>query len=122
MFTALGFISLGVGMAGIVVPVVPTVGPIIMSGYFFAKGSARFESWLLRHPRFGPIVVDWRSRAGFTARAKRGAVVAITLSMALSTWIMVWRLSHWWPIPMMTGIWVWATWAVGHQKTKAPSG
>ncbi|MYD04868.1 MAG: DUF454 domain-containing protein [Acidimicrobiia bacterium] len=80
----LGLFFVGIGIIGIWVPVVPTTGPILLAAFLFSKSSTRFDQWILQHRVFGPITRDWRAGHGFTVRLKLVAVVAITLSFALT--------------------------------------
>lgn len=82
---AVGWLWVGIAFVGVVVPVVPTVGPIIAAAFFFSKSSERFDRWLLNSRAFGPIVRDWREGKGFTVGAKVVAVVAIVISFGIST-------------------------------------
>lgn len=81
---ALGWLWLGIAFIGIVIPVIPTTGPVILAAYLFSRSSERFDRWLVDNRFFGQIVRDWRAGAGFTVRAKVIAVVAITATFTIS--------------------------------------
>ena len=49
-----GFLALGLGLVGVITPVLPTVPFVLLAAWCFSKGSARWEAWLLAHPRWGP--------------------------------------------------------------------
>ncbi len=84
ILSALGFLSLGVALIGIVLPGIPTTGPVLLAGYFFSRSSERFDRWLLEHRLFGPITRDWRAGRGFTARAKTVSVFAIVITFSVT--------------------------------------
>jgi uncharacterized protein len=81
---ALGWVWLGIAFVGVVVPVIPTTGPVILAAFLFSKSSERFDDWLVDNRYFGQIVSDWRAGAGFTVRAKVIAVLAITATFTVS--------------------------------------
>jgi uncharacterized membrane protein YbaN (DUF454 family) len=83
-FIVLGFFFLGVAFVGVAVPLIPTVGPVILAAFFFSKSSERFDSWLVNNRLFGGIVRDWRAGLGFTIRAKVVAVAAIITTFTIS--------------------------------------
>lgn len=84
VYGALGFVSLGVAIAGIAIPLIPTTGPVLLAGFFFSRSSERFDDWLVNHRVFGPIIRDWRAGLGFSTRLKAVAVAAIAITFAIS--------------------------------------
>jgi hypothetical protein len=84
IFLALGFFFLGFGIVGIVLPLVPTTININLAAYFFGRSSQRWETWVLEHKRFGPLVRDYRSGLGIPLKAKVWAVGLIALTFTIS--------------------------------------
>lgn len=80
----LGWVFVGIGFAGVVLPLVPTTGPILLAAFLFSLSSVRFDRWLSEHRVFGPIVRDWRAGEGFTLRLKVTAIVAIMVTFTIS--------------------------------------
>jgi uncharacterized protein len=81
---ALGWICLGSGMAGTVLPLVPTTPFVLAAAFCFARSSPRFHAWLLSHRTFGPMIRDWQRDGAIALPAKRWATLAITLAFGLS--------------------------------------
>jgi uncharacterized membrane protein YbaN (DUF454 family) len=84
IFLVLGFLFVGVAFVGVAVPLIPTVGPVLIAAFFFSKSSERFDHWLVNNRLFGGIVRDWRAGLGFTIRAKTIAIVAIIVTFTIS--------------------------------------
>lgn len=80
----LGLLFLGIGIAGIFLPVVPTTGPLLLALWFFARSSRRLHDWLVHHKVLGKYVHDLWVRGGLTVRSKKRAIVAMSSVMALS--------------------------------------
>lgn len=105
----LAWLSLGLGLLGVVLPVLPTVPFILLSAYAAARGSKKLHAWLVGHPRFGPMIGDWQRHGAVSRRAKRLAVAM----MALAAVIMFLTAPRWWMAATGTGImvvvaaWLW---------------
>ena len=86
VFLVVGWIWVGIAFVGIIAPIIPTTGPILLAAFFFSKSSERFDDWLVNNRFFGGIVRGWRNGEGFTVRAKVIAVTAIVISFGLTTY------------------------------------
>lgn len=84
LWLATGIIATGCGIAGIVLPLVPTTPFFLLAAFAFARSSPRFHDWLLNHPRFGPAIRDWQREGAISRKAKRLAIVAIVATFVLS--------------------------------------
>ncbi|HNU10440.1 MAG TPA: YbaN family protein [Rubrivivax sp.] len=107
LWIAAGFVALVTGIIGIFLPVLPTTPFVLVAAYCFARGSPRWERWLLRHPRFGPMVRAWRARRVVPLRAKQIAWVTMAASCAWTLWKLPdpWR---WMPsiVCAITAVWL----------------
>ncbi|MCK6427222.1 MAG: YbaN family protein [Burkholderiaceae bacterium] len=102
-----GLLALTVGIVGIFVPLLPTTPLVLLAAACFSRGSSRCEHWLLSHPRFGPMVRDWRRNRMVPLRAKQLATVTMALGSAYA-WTMLPRLP-WLPALCcaLVALWLW---------------
>lgn len=76
-FLVLGFLFVGLGYVGVIVPGMPTTIFMILAVWAFKKSSPRFESWLLNHRIFGPTLRDWDEHKAITLRTKYIAIATM---------------------------------------------
>lgn len=104
-----GACALGLGVAGIFLPLLPTTPFVLLAGFCFARGSQRWEAWLLAHPRLGPVVRDWRERRAVPLRAKQLASVTMVASCGWAAWVVE---SPWRFVPALccavVAAWLWS--------------
>jgi len=82
-----GFLATGLGIAGIFLPLLPTVPLLLLAAACFARSSPRCYTWLLEHPRLGPLVADYLDGGGIPLRAKVVAIALLWLSVSLSLYL-----------------------------------
>ena len=64
-----GFAAVALGIAGILLPLLPTVPFMILAAFCFARSSPRFEARLIEHPVFGPHIIRWRTNGAISRRS-----------------------------------------------------
>ena len=95
LWLSLGFIATGFGIAGVVLPLVPTTPFLLLAAFAFARSSPRFHEWLINHPHFGPVILDWQRNGSIARRHKVAGLLAMAASLAV-TWlagIAVWAIT-----------------------------
>lgn len=93
VWLAAGALALALGVVGIFLPLLPTTPFVLLAAFCFARGSERWEAWLLHHPRLGPLVRDWREHHAVPLRAKQLATVMMAASSGWAAWTIAsgWR-------------------------------
>lgn len=88
IYLCLGLISVALALAGVILPLLPTVPFLLLAAFFFARSSDRLHAWLLNHSTFGPMILDWNEHGAIRPNAKKAATVSVaavfTISLLLS--------------------------------------
>lgn len=87
LLTGTGWFCTGLGVAGIFIPLLPTVPLLLLAAACFARSSPRYYAWLLDHPRLGPLIVAYRAGDGIPLRAKVLAIASLWLSISLTLFV-----------------------------------
>lgn len=82
ILTISGLLSLGLGILGIFLPVLPTTPLLLLAAALFLRGNKDLYDWLLDHPRLGPYIRNFMTHKAIPLKVKIVSVsmVWITLS------------------------------------------
>ena len=84
IFGVVGWCAVGLAIAGIVLPGVPTTVFVLVASYCFSRSSPRFERWLRENRWLGPRIRRYSEAGGMPPAAKRAALTAMWLAILLS--------------------------------------
>lgn len=84
---AVGLALTGLGIAGVVLPLLPGMPFLILAAACFARSSDRFYNWLLNHRLVGPPLHAWRRHRRIPRWVKPRAIAAVLLAFGLSAWL-----------------------------------
>ncbi|AND78585.1 YbaN family protein [Streptococcus pantholopis] len=87
LLIAAGYLSLILGVIGVVLPVLPTTPFLLLSGYCFARSSKKFELWLKQTKLYQFYVADYAESKSIAKERKKKIIVQIYLLMGLSVWL-----------------------------------
>lgn len=76
-YLALAYAALGLGLVGLVLPVVPTAPFLILSAWAAMRGSRKMHRWLRLHKQFGPMIRAWEDEGAVSRRPKWVATVSM---------------------------------------------
>ena len=83
---AMGFLCMGVGCIGIVLPILPTTPFLILALVLFAKGSQRFHKWFLSTKLYKKYLEDFVVTKSMTKGVKIRILTVVTLLLAIGFW------------------------------------
>lgn len=110
LFGILAYLSLGIGIAAIFIPGLPTTEFILLAAWAATRSSPRLNAWLENHRIFGPVLNNWRNGR----LVARSAKISATISMLVCAVLMLTLLEHvWWLYLAIAGmalgnLWLWS--------------
>ena len=84
LWNVAGTISVGIGIAGVFLPLLPTVPLFLLAGFCYWRGSPRFYNRLISFGPVGRLVDNFQKGKGLPAKMKSRAIVFMWVSLATS--------------------------------------
>ena len=88
LFICLGFLFVGIGAVGIVVPILPTTPFLLLASFFFAKGSKRFHDWFMSTKLYKKHLESFVKSRSMTLKSKLTILLPVS-AMLIITFIFV---------------------------------
>lgn len=93
VWSVVAWTSLGLGLIGVFLPIMPTTPFLIVAAFGFARSNERIHRWLIEHPQLGPPISDWEKYHAISQRAKVTAIVTMLAVFMVSVLIgLNWKL------------------------------
>lgn len=80
IYIIFGYVALGLGVAGIVLPLLPTTPFLLLAAALFFRGSPRLYEWLLNQKHLGPYIRNFREHKAIPLRAKIISVALVWIT------------------------------------------
>jgi uncharacterized membrane protein YbaN (DUF454 family) len=80
-----GTLSVGLGVLGIFLPLLPTTPFLLIAAACYAKSSERFYNWLLGNKWFGNYIKDYREKKGIPRKVKIASISLLWAAITFST-------------------------------------
>lgn len=88
LWVALGFIFLGIGAVGLVLPLWPTTIFWIAAVFCLAESHPKIRDWIYARPGIGPIIRDFVERGEISRKGKYAAIGGMVLALVISGWFL----------------------------------
>lgn len=88
IYVILGFISMGLGIAGSFLPGLPTVPFLLLASFFFARGSERFHGWFTQTRIYKNYLEDFEKNRSMTLKAKIGLLYLSSTMIAFPIFLL----------------------------------
>ena len=84
VLVSIGTLSVGVGILGVFLPLLPTTPLLLLAAACYAKSSERFYNWLLNNRVFGSYVKNYIEGKAISLKAKVLLVSLLALTIGYS--------------------------------------
>ncbi len=87
LIIALGLVSVGMGVLGIFLPILPTTPFFLLAAYLFLRSSPRLYRWLLTHRIFGNYIRNYIQHRAISAGVKIFTLILLWATILLSAYL-----------------------------------
>jgi uncharacterized membrane protein YbaN (DUF454 family) len=89
LFSSLGYLFLGTGIAGFILPGLPGAPFILLAFWAFSKAEHPLYNKLLNHPKYGRIYIDWTEGKGIPWKIKTLALFMMWVSISITSGLLL---------------------------------
>jgi uncharacterized membrane protein YbaN (DUF454 family) len=89
LLSTIGLISLGLGILGIFLPLLPTTPFLLLSAALFARSSDRLYNWLINHKVCGEYIRNFREYKAIPLRVKILSISTMWIVMLCTIFMVV---------------------------------
>lgn len=92
LLNIIGWLSVILGAAGVVLPLLPATPFILLAAWCFARSSPRFHHWLVYRSWFGGMIRQWQQHRCLPVKARNRIIVLTLMTFMVSLWLieLVW--------------------------------
>ena len=105
LWITLGFIGLGIGAVGAVLPMLPAFPFLLLAAFSFGKSSEKLHKWFIGTKLYKNNLESYVKGQGMTWRTKIKVMITVTLLMAFG-FFMMFRKDLLIPCTILGGVWI----------------
>lgn len=79
-----GMVAVGLGAAGIFLPLLPTTPFLLLAAACFFRSSDRLHNWLINHRWFGRYIRQYREHKAISRQTKLATLILLWSTLAFS--------------------------------------
>ncbi|ASK61414.1 hypothetical protein CFK37_04105 [Virgibacillus phasianinus] len=89
LLTIAGSISLGLGILGVILPLLPTTPFLLLSAACYVRSSEKLYQWLITNKWLGSYIENYRAGKGIPLKAKIVGITLLWVSMGYTIFFIV---------------------------------
>lgn len=105
LWITIGFVGLGLGALGAVLPLLPAFPFLLLAAFSFGKSSEKLHTWFTGTKLYKNNLESYVKGQGMTWRTKIKVMITVTLLMAFGFFMML-RKDLYIPCVILCGVWV----------------
>ena len=105
LWIALGFIGLGIGAIGAVLPMLPAFPFLLLAAFSFGKSSEKLHTWFVGTKLYKDNLESYVAGKGMTWKTKIRIMITVTLLMSFGFFMMMCK-DLYIPCAILGGVWV----------------
>lgn len=86
IYIILGFVSLGLGIVGIILPILPTIPFLLCTSFFFSRGSKRFDDWFKNTKIYHKYLENFVKNKVMTLQGKIFLLSFVSVMLFIAMW------------------------------------
>ncbi len=95
---AIGWLCVGLGFLGIIMPLLPTTPFLLVAIWAFSKSSPELAERIRNHRLAGPYIRDWQDEGVIPLKAK---LMAVTMMTAMVLYLALWVKAPAWIVSVV---------------------
>ena len=84
-----GWFFIGLALAGVIIPLLPTTPFLLVAAACFMRSSPRFYQWLLNNKLFGKYIRDYKEKKGVPVNVKLVALIFLWASILVTALFLI---------------------------------
>ena len=104
-----GCLCLGLGVIGIILPVLPTTPFLLVTAYCFARSSEKLNAWFKETKLYKNHLESFVKKEGMKVSTKASIIICVTLLMGFGFFMMA-RKEIWIPCGILAVVWIAHIW------------
>lgn len=105
LWITLGFIGLGIGAVGAVLPMLPAFPFLLLAAFSFGKSSEKLHTWFINTKLYKDNLESYVKGQGMTRKTKTRIIITVTLLMGFGCFMMI-RRDLYIPCVILGGVWL----------------
>lgn len=89
LWVSAGLLFTGIGILGMITPLMPGLVFFLIAAFCFAKGSRKFLRMLVSNPYVGQQILDFKRGKGMTLKTKLSALAVLWTGVIISAFFVV---------------------------------